>query len=81
MAEEEFDADFRYRLHGKMTYYDAVREEDITIDIQMYDDENRGKDAWQDEFINRYSKRYEEEEIEILSVSFEKVVHQPGYKY
>jgi len=81
MAEEKFDADFRYRIHGKMTYYDAVRDEEIETEIQMYDDENRGKDGWQNEFVDRYEQRYEEEDIQILSVSFEKVVHQPRYRY
>ncbi|GAJ09331.1 unnamed protein product, partial [marine sediment metagenome] len=36
---------------------------------------------WKDEFIDRYVKRYEYEDIELLSVSFEKVVHQPRYGY
>lgn len=81
MVEEEFDADFRYRIHGKMTYYDAVTDQEIQTDIQMYSDDNLGKDGWQDDFIGRYSKRYEDEEIEIISVSFDKIVHQPGYRY
>jgi len=81
MLEEEFDADFRYRLHGKMTYYDAVTDQDIITNIQMYTDDNLGAQGWEDDFIDRYTKRYEEEEIEVQSISFEKVVHQPGYRY
>jgi len=81
MVEEEFEADFRYRIHGKMTYYDAVTDQEIETAIQMYSDDNLGKDGWQDDFISRYSKRYEEEEIDIISVSFDKISHQPGYRY
>lgn len=81
MIEEEFPADFRYRLHGKMTYYDGVTDQEIETDIQMYDDENRGKDGWEKEFFERYQDPYKDQEIEILHVHFEKVVHQPGYRY
>lgn len=81
MAEEEFPADFRYRIHGKMTYYDSELDEVIETQIQMYDDENRGKDGWEEEFFNRYTNRYELEGLEPISVHFEKVVHQPGYRY
>jgi len=81
MVEEEFEADFRYRIHGKMTYYDAYLDEEVTTDFQMYDDENRGKDGWWDELLDRYDKRYEDEDIDILSIAVEKISHQPGYRY
>ena len=81
MVEEKFDADFRYRLHGRMTYYDAETDSDIDTEIQMYTDDNLGKDGWLDDFVDRYTTRYAEEDIEILSVRFDKITHQAGYRY
>lgn len=81
MVEEEFDADFRYRIHGRMTYYDADLDDEVETDIQMYSDDNLGKDGWENDFIDRYERGYEEEEKQLLYVSFQKVTHQAGYRY
>ena len=81
MAEEEFDADFRYRLHGRMTYYDTAKGYEREKDIQMYTDDNLGKDGWEEDFIDKYIDEPSVEGLQILSVTFNKITHQPGYNY
>lgn len=81
MVEEEIPVPKTYRLHGKARLYDFDRDEEYEIDIQMYSDANLGKEGWEKQFIDRYQPRYGEEDIEVLSVHFEKVVHMPGWRY
>lgn len=81
MVEEEFDYDSKYRLHGKATYYDEDLDEEFETDVQLYADSNLGKDGWEEQFVRKWSPTYEEEGIHIVSVRWEKIVHDSRYSY
>lgn len=81
MVDEFFPMTTRYRLHGKATLYDIDLDEVYDIDIQMYTDANLGKDGWKKQFIDRYQPGYGFEDLEVLDVHFEKIVHMPGFPY
>ena len=81
MVEEEFPYTSNYRLHGRMTLYDPDTDEEFEQDISMYTDGNLGPAGWEEDFISRYQSDYEEQDLEVVSVGFTKVVHFPGRPY
>jgi len=81
MVEEDFPYPSRYRIRGTVELYDAAEDELYDMPIQFYTDSNLGKDEWEKEFMRRYQPRYGEEDIEVMGVGFDRVSHQPGFRY
>lgn len=81
MVEEDFLYPSKYRISGKVNLYDEETDEVFDMNIQFYDDENRGKNAWDSEFMDRYEDRYEYEGYSVVSIDIDRVSHQPGFRY
>lgn len=81
MVEEEFPYPSRYRLSGKAQLYDEENDYTFETNIQMYTDDNLGKDAWESEFMSRYEDRYEYEGYSVVGINFDRVSHQPDFSY
>jgi len=81
MVEEEFPYPSRYRISGKAQLYDEDNDFTFETNIQMYTDNNLGKDAWESDFMVRYQDRYEYEGYSVVGVNFDRVSHQPDFSY
>ena len=81
MIEEEFPYPSKYKISGKTRLYDEDNDFTFETSIQMYADDNLGKDGWESEFMSRYEDRYEYEGYSVVGVDFDRISHQPGFRY
>lgn len=81
MCSEPFQHDSGYYLHGRMIQYSPETQQFIESPISMYDDKNRGLEAWEDRFMKQWTEPYDDEELILQSVTIDKVQHDPGYRY
>ncbi len=81
MVETELKANARYRVYGRMNYYDELDGQHYTEIKSFYTDDLANKGNWSDEFVRQRGKAYSGQEMDILSFEITAVEHNRGYPY
>ena len=81
MVETRLNQDVKYRVHGYATIVDPDTGLPVEIPASFYTDDAGSDIEHHKAFMDYYSSRYEEEDIELLSFRTRAVEHHAGYSY
>jgi len=81
MSEVQLGMPYRYRVFGEVTFYDPDSNQHVVKTSSFYSDDYLKKGDYEAEFMDFFEKRYDEENLELISFKQTSVEHNLGYSY
>lgn len=81
MIETTLRKDRRYRVFGKLEYRDTLTGETFMKDVSFYTDTNKGKELWDDDFLDQYEMGEYKPAMYVTDFTIVNVEHQTGWSY
>jgi len=81
MVETDLGIDRKYRVYGKMTYYDEFQDEYYEETKSFYTNDLASKEDLENAFIGHYYEQYYIEGTSVLGFKITAVEHNTGYNY
>jgi hypothetical protein len=75
IVETELLMPYKYRVHGQIMLFNEETGETYKKSVSFYDDWNRGKSEWIEEFTKQYAEGEYDEGIYIMSMKITQVEH------
>lgn len=81
MSETVLNEDVKYRVFGWATVYEEGTEEPVEIPVSYYTDDLGDADESARQFLDFYSGRYEEQDLQVVDFRRRFVEHNEGWSY